>query len=162
MNVEFEVTKHQGRDIPRHNDCREHGGDHNVEKIISGVERGDSDHKRNQYVNNPRAGNVVVKRFAETFDGDSPRQIWHGNQPYQGREHQRSRGQDDRGPYVSRIARDGGEQCCGKSQAKPNQSQQEFEPDFGCAGLQPLGQATRRRNARFQRIGDARTHFFAA
>ncbi len=143
-DIEFQVAQHPRGNDSGDQDRAQHGRDDNVEQIISGIERGDADHHRDQHVNDARAGDVVIERFPHALDRYAARQIRHRDQPNQRCEHQRGRSQNERCPQVSGIARHGRKQRRPEGQTQPHQRQQEFNPHFGAGRLQPLRHAARR------------------
>ena len=161
-DIEFKPAQHPGRDDSGDQDRRQHGRDHDVEKIVAGVEGGNGDHDGDQHVDDAGAGDVVVEGFAQALDGHAPRQVGDGDQSDQGGKQQRGRGQNHGGPDVAGIARDGRKKRCGEGETQAHECEQEFDPDFRGGGLQPLGQPTGHGRGRFQRIGVRRTHFFGA
>ncbi len=161
-NVQFEPTQHPCRDDSGDQNGRQHGRDHDIQKIVAGVEGGNSDHDGDQNIDDAGAGDIVVKGLTQPLDSHAPRQVGNGNESDHGREQQRGRGQNHRGPDVAGIARHGGEQSRSKGETETHKGEEEFDPDFRGGGLQPLGQPAGQGRGRFQRIGVRRTHFFGA
>ena len=113
-DVEFEIAQYPGRDDPGYKNRREHGRDHDVEKIVAGVQGSNADHESDENVDDASAGNVVIERLAQPLDSDSARQVGHGDQTDQRGQNQRCGCQNKRRPEISGVAGYRGEQCCGK------------------------------------------------
>ncbi len=101
--------------------------------------------RRHDHVHDAGAGHVVIKGLAQALNRHAARQIGHRDQSHQSGEHQRSRGQNDGGPEVAGIARNGGEQRRAEGQSQAHQREQEFDPHFRRGRLQPLRQPVRQR-----------------
>ena len=137
-DIEFQPAQHHRRNYSGNQNRRQHSRDHNVEQIISRVERGDPDHQRDQHIHDAGAVDFIVKRFPQPLDRYPARKIRHGDQPHDRGHHQRSRGQNHGRPNVAGVARHGREKSGGKRQPQPSQREQELHPHFRRGRLQPL------------------------
>ena len=87
-NVEFKPAQHPGGYDSGHKNRSKHGGNHDIQKIVAGVKRGDCDHDGDKHVDDAGAGNVVIERLSESLDGNAARQVGHGDKSNKGRKQQ--------------------------------------------------------------------------
>ena len=80
MYVEFEITQHHGRNVPGHQDGREHGRNYDVQEIIASIQRGNGNHEGDQRIHDAGASDVIVELFPKPLHSDTARQIGHGDQ----------------------------------------------------------------------------------
>ena len=81
-----------------------HGGYHDVEQIIAGIQSGDSNHEREQNVSDACLSDVVIQRFPYASYCDAPSQVWNRCEPNDSGQQECRRRQYECRPQITGLA----------------------------------------------------------
>ena len=79
-NIQFQIPQNRSRRDPGDQDRSQLGCDHDVQQVVASVQGRDADHERQQNIDHPHTGNVVVRRVPQPFDRHATGQKWNRRQ----------------------------------------------------------------------------------
>src|SRR5215469_7043681 len=117
-----------GRSDSGHDDGGQHGGHDDVEKVISGVEGGNSDQQNDQRIERAGSGYLKIQDLAQPASRNPASETWDGIKPDPAGEQKRRRSQYDGGGEIASIPRHRREDREKKGQRQSGSREQKAQP----------------------------------
>ncbi len=108
--------------MPLTSTAAEHGGHHDEQQIVPGVERGNANQQSEDQVDQTFAGDLIVQRIADAAGHHAACKVRNGQDCNYPRQQQSRGGEDGSGECISSLSRGSGEQRRGKGQRKSEEA----------------------------------------